>query len=72
MAESRIVDRIPEDLMQALELVHRVRRAQTSPRGRTRPLWPITRQTANRQVRELMRRAGIEGPQACPRVLPSA
>jgi len=34
-----------------------------------RPLWPITRQTANRQVRELMRAAGITGPQACPRGL---
>ncbi|MDD9984230.1 MAG: tyrosine-type recombinase/integrase [Gammaproteobacteria bacterium] len=32
----------------ALEIVHRVRRAQASPRGRTRSLWPITRQTANR------------------------
>ena len=55
--------------MQALELVHRVRRAQGSARGATRRLWPITRQTANRQVGALMRTAGIEGPQACPRGL---
>ena len=60
---------VPEDLVQALELVHRVRRAQGSARGATRPLWPITRQTANRQVGALMRTAGIEGPQACPRGL---
>ena len=60
---------VPEDLVHALELVHRVRRAQASPRGRTRPLWPVTRQTANRQVAALMRTAGIEGPQACPRGL---
>ena len=53
----------------ALELVHRVRRAQGSPRGATRPLWPITRQTANRQIGAIMRSAGIEGPQACPRGL---
>ena len=51
---------VPEDLVQALELVHRVRRAQGSARGATRPLWPITRQTANRQVGALMRTAGIE------------
>ena len=55
--------------MQALELVHRVRRAQGSARGANRRLWPITRQTANRQMGALMRSAGIEGPQACPRGL---
>ena len=60
---------VPEDLVQALDLVHRVRRAQASPRGRTRLLWDITRQTANRQVRELMHSAGVQGPQACPRGL---
>ena len=58
-----------EDLVQALELVYRVRRAQGSARGANRRLWPITRQTANRQVGALMRTAGIEGPQACPRGL---
>ena len=42
--------------------MHRVRRAN-------RRLWPITRETANRQVGALMRTAGIEGPQACPRGL---
>ena len=60
---------VPEDLVHALELVHRVPRAQGSVRGSPRPLWPITRQTANRQVGALMRSAGIEGPQACPRGL---
>ena len=60
---------VPEDLVHALELVHRVRRAQASPRGRTALLWDITRQGAHRQVAELMRRAGIAGPQACPRGL---
>ena len=55
--------------MHALELVHRLRSAQASARGATRPLWPITRQIANRQVCAIMRTAGIEGPQACPRGL---
>ena len=57
---------VPEDLVQALELVHRVRRAQRSARGANRRLWLITRQTANRQVGALMRTVGIEGPQAYP------
>ena len=52
-----------------LELVHGLRRHQGSARGATRALWPITRQTANRQVGAIMRTAGIEGPQACPRGL---
>ena len=60
---------VPEDLVHALELVHRLRRAQASPRGRTAALWPVTRQAAHRQVAELMRRAGVTGPQACPRGL---
>ena len=60
---------VPENLINELELVHRVRRAQASPRGRTALLWDVTRQAAHRQVSELMRRAGIEGPQACPRGL---
>ena len=55
--------------MHELDLVHRVRRAQASPRGRSAVLWPVTRQAAHRQVSELMRRAGIDGPQACPRGL---
>ena len=60
---------VPDTLLHALELVHRVRAAQASTRARERPLWKVTRQTANRQVRELMRQAGIRGPHACPRGL---
>ena len=60
---------VPEDLVHDLELVHRLRRAQASARGRTVPLWDISRQAAHRQVSALMRTAGIEGPQACPRGL---
>ena len=34
---------VPEDLCHELDLVHRLRRAQASPRGRSAPLWPVTR-----------------------------
>ena len=62
---------VPEDLVQALDLVHRVRAAQNSKseRGRTRLLWNITRQAAHRQVTALMGNAGVAGPQATPRGL---
>ena len=60
---------VPEDLVHALDLVHRLRAAQRSPRGANRPLWDITRQTAGRQVRTIMRHAGIDGPHATPRGL---
>ena len=33
---------VPEDLVHELDLVHRLRRAQASPRGRSAQLWDIT------------------------------
>ena len=60
---------VPEDLVHALDVVHRLRAAQASPRVRTRPLWTVTRQAAHRQVVALMRNAGISGPQATPKGL---
>ena len=60
---------VPEDLVHELALVPHLRRAQANPRGRKAALWPITHQAAHRQVGALMRAAGIEGPQACPRGL---
>ena len=60
---------MPEDLVQALDDVHRVRAAQGSSRARTRALWTITRQGVHRQVTALMTKAGITGPQATPRGL---
>ena len=60
---------VPADLVSALDLVHRVRAAQASPRARTRPLWDMTRQGAHRAVTKLMAEAGISGPQATPRGL---
>ena len=55
---------VPEALIHDLELVHRLRRTQRSPRGRLTRLWPVSRATATRHVTELMAAAGIEGPQA--------
>ena len=49
----------------ALELVHRVRRAQASPRGRARPLWPIIHQVWARSCAP----PASKGSQACPRGL---
>ena len=60
---------VPQDLVHELDLVHRIRRAQASPRGRAAALWDITRQAAHRQVAQLMSNATIDGPQACPRGL---
>ena len=60
---------VPEDLVHSLDLVHRVRAAQASTRGRTRTLWDISRQAAHRQVTAIMNTAGIAGPQATPRGL---
>ncbi len=60
---------VPADLVSALDLVHRIRASQASPRARTRPLWDMTRQGAHRAISKLMAEAGISGPQACPRGL---
>ena len=55
--------------MREFELVHGLRRAKRSPRGRKAPLWPVSRPTATRHIAKLMTAAGIEGPQACPKGL---
>ena len=56
-------------MVQTLDLVHRVRAAQSSQRAQERALWSITRHQAHRQVTALMSHAGVAGPQACPRSL---
>ena len=56
---------IPEHLVRELNLVHRLRR----PRSARTLLWSFTRPTASRHIAALMRTAGIEGPQACPKGL---
>ena len=60
---------VPEALVHELELVHGLRRAKRSSRGRKASLWPFSRPTATRHIARLMAAAGIEGPQACPKGL---
>lgn len=60
---------VPPELLDTLDLVHGVREAQRRGRGDA-PLWPWSRMTAFRRVREVMAVAGIpEGPHACPKGL---
>ena len=56
----------PEDLVHALALVHRVRRAQGSARGAKRRLWSSTCQTTNRQVVQFMRTAASRARRRAP------
>ena len=60
---------VPESLVREIDLVHRLRRLQATPRGQDRPLWPFTRPTASRHIATLMRDAQVSGPQACPKGL---
>ena len=60
---------VPEALVRELELVHGLRRAKRSSRGRKASLWPFSRPTATRHIARLMAAAGIKGPQACPKGL---
>ena len=60
---------VPEALVRELELVHGLRRAKRSSRGRKASLWPFSRPTATRHIARVMAAAGIEGPQACPKGL---
>ena len=55
--------------MRELDLVHRLRRTQGHARSTKALLWPVTRPAASRHIAALMRAAGIEGPQACPKGL---
>ena len=58
---------VPSDLARDLEMVHRLREKPLR-RARDR-LWNLSRATAHRKVVAVMRAAGIEGPQACPKGL---
>ena len=55
------------ETLRALELVHGLR--GTSPRRAGDPLWPWSRATGHRRIVAVMDRAGITGPQACPKGL---
>ena len=60
---------VPEELLQALDVVHGIRAAQQNGQGVNRPFWPWCRTTGWMRVKEVMERAGIEGVHASPRGL---
>ena len=51
---------VPDELIEALDLVHGIREAAT--RERSEALWSMSRTTAWRVVRTAMRAAGVTGP----------
>lgn len=58
---------LPADVLRSLELVHALRAVR--PRHAADPLWPWSRATGHRRIVAVMERAGISGPQACPKGL---
>jgi integrase/recombinase XerD len=61
---------VPASVVQALDIIHGIRRAQKSKDGgRSARLWPVDRTTAWRWVRRVMNDARLKGPQASPRGL---
>ncbi len=61
---------IPAGTLDALELVHGLRKAQRlKKRENEGKLWPWGRTQAWKHVKAVMREAGIEGPQATPKGL---
>jgi integrase len=61
---------VPPAVLEALDLVHGVRELQARPgRGQGQRLWGMSRMTAWRKVREVMRAAGLAGAHASPKGL---
>lgn len=61
---------VPDDLLNALELVHGIRKLKKSRSGgKTAPLWKFQRAMAGRHVSRVMTTAKIEGVHACPKGL---
>lgn len=58
---------LPEDVLNALNLVHGIREAYA--KNKHHPLWSFSRTKAWRLVREAMARAGLHGPHASPKGL---
>ena len=58
---------LPAEILRALELVHGLR--GIPPRRAGDPFWPWSRATGHRRIVAVMDRAGISGPQACPKGL---
>ena len=60
----------PDTLIDALELTHRIRKAQrTKTKGKTTPLWPWGRTQATKHVWTVMDTADISGDHATPKGL---
>ena len=61
---------VPPSVIRSLDVIHGVRRSQQAKDGgKSAKLWPVDRTTAWRWVCRVMKKAGIEGPQAVPRGL---
>jgi integrase/recombinase XerD len=61
---------VPHALVDMLDLVHGLRALQGRPdRGRHARLWPLSRMTGWRRVRDVMAQAGIRGPHGSPKGL---
>ena len=55
---------VPAGVIDQLDLVFDLKRRQRTGRDLDEPLWSMSRSTAWRRVKRVMKRAGIEGPQA--------
>ena len=61
---------VPDSVLDALDLVHRVRKAQKSKvRGQKDTLWHWGRTQATKHICNMMDKAGITGPHATPKGL---
>lgn len=61
---------VPPDFMDTLGIVHHIRKAHRSRRGREVPLWSYSRKTAYRRIKEIMEEADIApGPHCSPKGL---
>lgn len=61
---------VPEDFLDALDMVHGLKELQKSHYGQDRPLWGWVRMTGYRKIVAVMAAAGIEdGPHKCPKGL---
>lgn len=61
---------VPHAFIDMLDLVHGLRELQARPdQGRAHRLWPWSRMTGWRRIREVMAQAGIRGPHASPKGL---
>ena len=58
---------LPDQVLKSLELVHGLRSLSAGRAGE--PHWPWSRTTGHRRIAAIIERAGIVGPQTCPKGL---